>query len=73
MKISHPIPPGTSIRFKKTGQKELVSGTVVEPKLFGSRTWMYSVDVGGALWGVSGAQIVEEFGRVDRGEDGWGT
>ena len=70
--MTHPIPPSTCVWFKQTGRRELVEGVVVEPKLFGSRTWMYSVMVNGKLWGVIGSQIVKEEGRIDRGEDGWG-
>ncbi len=70
--IHHPIPPGTTVRFKVTGKRTLQEGIVSQSFLLGTKTWTYAVRVGGKDWSVLGSAIVGEEGRVERGEDGWG-
>ncbi len=70
--IHHPIPPGTTVRFKVTGKRTLQEGVVSQSFLLGTKTWTYAVWVDGKDWSVMGSAIVGEEGRIERGEEGWG-
>lgn len=69
--IAHPIPPGTTVRFKVTGKRTLQQGTVSKSFLLGTKTWSYAVRVGERDWSVMGVAIVGEEGRPAPSEDGW--